>query len=218
MGGCCDPAGYDDLFGARYSRHLARRYRRRGLDRTATRMVAFLVEQGGVQGASVLEVGGGVGALHLELLRHGAARATNLELVDSYEADAATLAEEAGVADRVTRRQGVDLATHPDAVETHDIVVMHRVVCCYPDFRALLGAAAAHAGRLLVYSHPPLNPLSRALFAAENLAFRVRRTTFRTYLHDPDAMLTAAQQGPLRPAYRHRGTTWHVVGLAAPSA
>jgi len=211
MDGCCDSSGYGALFGQRFSRHLARRYRRRGLDRTATRMLDFLTTQG-VDGASVLEIGGGVGSLQLELLRRGATRATNLELVDSYDADAAALADEAGLTDRMTRRR-LDLATSPEAVQPHDIVVLHRVVCCYPDYERLLGAAAAHANRLLVYSHPPRNPVSRFLFAGENLLFRLRRNTFRTYLHDPAAMTAAAQRGGLTVGYRHRGLTWSVVGL-----
>ena len=216
MGGCCEPAGYDDLFGARFSRHLARRYRKRGLDKTAARMVAFLAEQG-VEGASVLEIGGGVGDLQLELLRRGAARATNLELVDSYDADARALADEAGLGDQVTRLQ-VDLATEPDAVEPHDIVVLHRVVCCYPDHQRLLGAAADHARRLLVFSHPPRNLVSRTVFGAENLLFRMRRMTFRTFVHDPASLVASAERDGLRPAYRQRGLAWHVVGLTADPA
>jgi 2-polyprenyl-3-methyl-5-hydroxy-6-metoxy-1,4-benzoquinol methylase len=213
MDGCCDPSGYGALFGSRFSRHLASRYRRKGLDRTATRMLDFLTAQG-VDGASVLEIGGGVGALQLELLRRGAARATNLELVDSYDADASALAGEAGVADRMTRRQ-LDLAASPDAVEPHDIVLLHRVVCCYPDYERLLGAAAGRANRLLVYSHPPRNPVSRFVFAGENLLFRLRRMTFRTFVHDPAAMAEAAQAGGLEVRYRHRRGVWHVVGLTA---
>ena len=214
MASCCEPPGYSDLFGARFSRRLARRYRRKGLDRTAARMVAFLEGQD-VGGASVLEIGGGVGDIQLELLRRGAARATNLELVDSYEADALALAAEAGVADRVTRRQ-LDLAAKPDAVERHDIVVLHRVVCCYPDATRLLDAAAARASRLLVFSHPPRHAVSRAMTATENLVFRLRRSEFRTWVHEPDALLAAAQGGRVGTAYRHRGAVWHVVGLAAP--
>ncbi len=42
-------------------------------------MVDWLVAQG-IQGSTVLEIGGGVGEIQLELLRHGAARTTNLEL------------------------------------------------------------------------------------------------------------------------------------------
>ena len=213
MGGCCEPKGYDDMFGARFSGHLARRYRKRGLDRTAARMVAFLAEQG-VDGATVLEVGGGVGDIQIELLRRGAASATNLELVDSYDADARALAADAGLTDRITRRQ-LDIAATPDAVEQHDIVVLHRVVCCYPDYQRLLGAAAEHAGRLMVFSHPPGGAISRAAVAAENLFFRVRRSPFRTFAHDPDAMTATVADHGMREAYRHRGLVWHVVGFTA---
>jgi magnesium-protoporphyrin O-methyltransferase len=197
MGGCCEPQGHDDMFGARFSRHLAKRYRKRGLDKTATRIVSFLAEQG-VDGASVLEIGGGVGDIQIELLRRGASRATNLELVDSYEDDARSLAADAGMSDRIRRRQ-LDIAATPDAVERHDIVVLHRVVCCYPDYQRLIGAASEHAGRLLVFSHPPRNIVSRLMFGAQNIFFKIRRTPFRTYAHDPEAM-TSAASGRLREA------------------
>jgi hypothetical protein len=44
-----------------------------------------------------------------------------------------------------------DLAADPGAVEPADLVVLHRVVCCYPDYERLLGAAADHARRGLVW-------------------------------------------------------------------
>lgn len=216
MGGCCGREGYDDAFGSWFSRRLARRYRRRGLDKTASRMVAFIAEQG-LSGASVLEIGGGVGGVQVELLRRGAVRTTNLELVDSYEADAKALAVAAGVADLITRRQ-LDIATSPEAVEPHDIVVLHRVVCCYLDYQRLLGAAADHATSLLVFSHPPRNLVSRAIFASENACRRLRRNQFRAYVHDPDALVAAAERANLQARYRHRGFAWHVVGLTAKSA
>ena len=112
------------MFGPRFARHLASRYRKRGIDKTAARMVAYLVDRG-LDGASGLEIGGGVGAIQLELLGQGASRTTNLELVDAYDTDATDLAETAGMRDRITRRQ-VDIAATPDVVETHDIVVLHR--------------------------------------------------------------------------------------------
>jgi hypothetical protein len=46
-----------------------------------------------------------------------------------------------------------------------DLVILHRVVCCYPDYERLLTAAADHARRALVFSYPPRNPLSRASYA-----------------------------------------------------
>ena len=89
--------------------------------------------------------------------------------------------------DRMTRHQ-VDIAATPDVVEANDIVVMHRVVCCYPDYERLLTAAADHAKRLMVFSHPTRNWLSRTATWLENVSFRVMGKSFRTFAHPPAAM------------------------------
>jgi hypothetical protein len=213
MGGCCDADGYDGMFGARFSRHIAKRYRKRGLDKSDTPRVGFLAAQC-VEGACVLEIVGGVGHIRLQPLRRGGGRATSPGLVDSFDADVREPAADAGHGDRVARHQ-VDLATPPDAVEPHDIAILHRVVRCYPDHQQLLTAAADHATAALVFSHQPRNPVSRAMFAAQNLAFRIRRTPFRGCVHEPGALTAAAHRGGLRPGYIHRGPAWPIVGLTA---
>ena len=196
------------MFGARFAKRRAARYRRRGLDPTA-RTIVELVTQGGVTGATVLEIGGGVGEIQLELLRRGAASATNLELSPGYEHEAAALIEEAGVGGRVHRRL-VDIATDPTAVEPADIVVLHRVVCCYPDVAKLLGAAADHARSQLVFSHPPRNAVTRAVVATQNLLFRVIGRDFRTFAHPPDAMFAVLAEHGLQLRGRHSGRMWQV--------
>jgi len=144
VSGCCDPRGCNDIFGPRFARHLASRYRKRGLDKTAARMVAYLADRG-VDGASVLEIGGGVGDIQLELLGRGVpAGPPILSLWTPTTPTRATSRSKLGMRDRMTRRQ-VDIAATPDRVEAHDIVVLHRVVCCYPDHERLLTAAADHA-------------------------------------------------------------------------
>jgi 2-polyprenyl-3-methyl-5-hydroxy-6-metoxy-1,4-benzoquinol methylase len=212
MTGCCDPRGCNDMFGPRFARHLASRYRKRGLDKTAARMVAYLVDRG-LDGASVLEIGGGVGDIQLELLRQGASRTTNLELVDAYDTNAADLAETAGMRDRMARRK-VDIAATPDEVDAHDIVVLHRVVCCYPDYERLLTAAADHAKQRLVFSHPPRNWMSRTFTCLQNISFRLIGKSFRTFAHPPAAMVAVAVGRGMRTDYTHRGPVWQIVGLA----
>jgi len=211
VAGCCDPRGCDRFFGARFARRVAGRYRRRGLDGTAGPMVDFL-EREGVAGASVLEIGGGVGEIHLELLRRGALRAVSLELSPAYDDEAARLAAEAGVAGRVERRLH-DVAVEPAAVAEADVVVLHRVVCCYPDYERLLLAAAGRARRLLVFSHPRRNAVSRFVVAAENLGLRLARREFRVFLHPPAAMLAVLAEQGLKPAFAHAGMAWEAHGL-----
>jgi len=208
--GRCDPRGCEQFFSPRFARYVASRYRRRGLDRPARRIVEFL-EQRGIQGATVLEVGGGVGEIQVELLRRGAARATNLELSPAYEAEAGELLRAAGLQGRAERRLH-DIAVDPDGVQPADVVVLHRVVCCYPDYQRLLSAAADHARRLLVFSYPPYHA-GRLLFAVQNLVFRLRRKQFRVFAHPPARMLAVLGERGLRPTLAHRGLVWQVAGL-----
>ena len=102
--------------------------------------------------------------------------------------EAAELLERTGMAARVERRF-LDIAQVPDEVERADVVVLHRVVCCYPDYERLLTAAASKAGRLLVFSHPPDNLVTRAVFWVDNGMRRIKGDTFRAFVHPPAAML-----------------------------
>ena len=102
---------------------------------------------------------------------------------------------------------------HQDLVDPADIVVLHRVVCCYPDYERLLGAAADHARRLLVFSHPPRNIASRSLVALQNVTFRLSGNTFQTFPHPPEAMLGVLERRGMRHVHSHAGLVWQVAGL-----
>lgn len=172
-------------------------------------MVDWLVSQG-IEGASVLEIGGGVGEIQIELLRHGASHATNLELSPSYDELAAALAGEAGVADRTVRRIG-DIAADGAVADVADVAVMHRVICCYPDADRLLGAAADHASRMVVLSHPPGHLAARAVAALENVALRVMGREYRAFAHRPEDLLATLRDHGFRAQHLHRGLAWHVI-------
>lgn len=190
---------------------MAKRYRKKGLDGTARRMVEFL-EANGLDGATVLEIGGGVGEIQIELLKAGAAHAVNLELSPAYDEEAERLVHEAALDGRVERRLH-DIAVDPEGVEAADIVLMHRVVCCYPDYERLLGAAAQRARRLLVFSYPPRNVLSRLFISAENFVFRLMRREYRSFAHPPAAMLGVLAEGGLRRTFVYHTLVWQVAGL-----
>jgi 2-polyprenyl-3-methyl-5-hydroxy-6-metoxy-1,4-benzoquinol methylase len=216
MAHCCDPRGCNEFFDPRFARRVAKRYRKRGVDKPARRMIEFL-EREGVRGLTVLEIGGGVGEIQLELLKRGARSSLNLELSDAYDAEAQRLAREAGLEGRAQRRLH-DIALDPDAVAPADIVVLHRVVCCYPDYERLLSAAAQHARRMLVFSHPPRNALSRLLVAAQGLLFRLKGSQFRVFAHPPEAMLAVLERHGLRRTFAHDGLVWHVAGVTRSGA
>jgi magnesium-protoporphyrin O-methyltransferase len=209
MSSCCAPR-YRRVFSKRLARRDARRYRRKGLDETARLIVDGLTDRG-VADATVLEVGGGVGAIDIELLKAGAREATVVELSEEYDEEAGRLLAESQLEGRVARRHG-DFVELGDRVAPADVVVMHRVVCCYPDPEALVGEAALHARRLLALSFPRENWWIRAGWSIVDVWFRLVYR-FESYIHAHRRILGAATRAGFRPVHEHSGRLWHVTVL-----
>jgi protein-L-isoaspartate O-methyltransferase len=176
------------------------------------RTMLDLLRARGVEGDTVLEIGGGIGALQIELLRAGAATAVNVELSGEWEDAARSLLRDAGLQESVERRIG-DAVAESAELEAADIVVMERVVCCYPDAEALVGVAADHARRVLVMSFPRDRWWNHVVVRVSNLVCRVRRIAFRSYVHPEAQVETTAESRGLRLAFDKRGAIWRVAAF-----
>jgi 2-polyprenyl-3-methyl-5-hydroxy-6-metoxy-1,4-benzoquinol methylase len=208
---CCTPAGYRTVFGTDMAERDARRYRKKGL-RGSARWLADRLADRGVRGRSVLEIGGGIGDIQVELVRAGAAHATNIEIIDTYEETARALMVEAGLDGRMDRRIAV-VGVQPDDAPTADIVVLHRVICCYPDPDALLAAACSHSCDSVAITIPRESWWNRLGVGAANMWFRLRRIEFRVYAHPIAPMLKLAASYGFRSTDNQRGRVWESIIL-----
>jgi 2-polyprenyl-3-methyl-5-hydroxy-6-metoxy-1,4-benzoquinol methylase len=187
---CCQ--GIDTVFGERAAAHDLKRYRKRGPSRPTRRLLAELRGRG-VGGATVLDIGGGIGAIQHDLLDAGAHRATSVEASAAYLRAAREEAERRGRSDRITLRHGDFTAVAGD-VEPADVVTLDRVICCYPDVEALVGRSAERARRLYGLVHPRETWWTRAWVVLANLGCRLLRKPFRAYVH-PVAAVDAIARG-----------------------
>jgi 2-polyprenyl-3-methyl-5-hydroxy-6-metoxy-1,4-benzoquinol methylase len=208
---CCSPAGYRWLFSEKVARRDAKRYARRGLDSTSRRIVGLLTRRG-FKGLTLLEVGGGVGALQIELLKLGLAHAQNIEITPTYEEAACDLLRSAGLENRVERKV-MDFAEAGDDVEAADIVILNRVLCCYPDMPKLTAAASAHCRQVMVLSFPKDRLWTRAALAVGNLLLRVTRRHFQVFVHRPERILAVAKRQGLMTTFNQPGRFWQVAEL-----
>lgn len=144
---CCE----EDLERIGYDGHHAAddlaRWQRSGPD-PATRELIDVLRAEGVEGATMLDIGAGVGVIHLTLLEAGAARATDVDASKDYLATARAEAERRGLVDRVVYRHG-DVVELADELPAADIVTLDSVICCYPYLAALLRAAVSRGPRLV---------------------------------------------------------------------
>lgn len=206
---CCQCQGIEQMFNDKMARRELRRYRRKGPAR-ATRQLLDAIADTGVAGSTFVDIGGGVGAIQHELMWRGAARGTSADASPAYLAAARSEAETRGYADRMAYVEG-DFVREANKVEAADIVTLDRVVCCYPDMPALVGAAARLAGRTLGLIIPRGTRFIRAGVGAVNRLQRLRRHPFRVYVHDPREVEAVLARHGLNRRYLHDGMVWRVL-------
>ena len=195
MGSCC--SDFCSLVNSHFDGTVAegdlKRYRRRGPNLT-TRLLRDMVAQAG-GGKTLIDVGGGIGALSIELLTAGIEHATIVEAAPAYSTVARREAERRGQAKRMTMLQG-DFATIGSTIPAADVVVMDRVVCCYPEFQPLLEEALRHSRRLFAFSYPRDVWYIRGVATLQNAVRTFRHNSFRFMVHPAAAMeALAGRQG-----------------------
>jgi SAM-dependent methyltransferase len=194
---CCRGAANDEFFDDRFVRRELKRYRRRG-PAPQTRKLLTAIEAAAIPpGSTLLDVGGGVGTIHHHLLERGFARATQIDASSAYLAAAAEEVERLGHNGRVDLRRG-DFQTLAIEIPPADVVTLDRVVCCDPDYEAMLGQAAAHALRLVAFTYPRPRWFVRAFVRVGNAARRMAGGTFQAYVHPPAAMAAVLERNGLR--------------------
>ena len=205
---CPQCVGIDQLFNDDEARSELARLHRKG-PRKTTRFLLEGVARAGVAGRTLLDVGGGVGAVHLGLLSAGAGRAVDVDASASLLRAARREAESRGLADRVTHRFG-DFVEMASEIPPADIVTLDRVLCCYPDMEALLGQCARHATTTLAMVFPRDTRRGRCINWLLNLGYRIRRTPFRTFVHPRARIENVLRCAGLEPAFHRHTLFWQV--------
>ena len=190
---CCQCQGIEGLFNQRQAARDLKAYERKGPAKS-TRLLLDALRGAGVEGATLLDIGGGIGAIQLNLLDAGVSSATDVDASSAYLAAAREEATRRGLSDRVSYQHGNFVELAP-TIAPADIVTLDRVICCYHDLPGLVGASAAKARRLYGLVYPRDNWLARMVAAGLGLIMRLQRNPFRFFAHrtrDVEALLHAA--------------------------
>ena len=191
---CAHCSDAQQLFNQRRARRELKKYRRKGAQ-GSTRLLIDTLRKLDTAHGSLLDVGGGIGAIQHELVSAGVAEVTSVDASEAYLNASRAEAERRGYADRATYRVGdfIDVATElPDA----DVVTLDRVVCCYPDMPRLVVASAAKARRLYGLVFPRRRWPVRIVIRCMNILEALKRNAFRVFIHPPEAIdATVRAQG-----------------------
>jgi magnesium-protoporphyrin O-methyltransferase len=213
---CAQCKGIEHQFDQGEARKKLRQFRRRGPDKTTRLLIEELraaLSASDVHDAVLLDIGAGLGAIHHELLDGRVSRAVHVDASTAQLAAAREETERRGHSSRVEFVFG-DFVALADAVPSADIVTLDRVICCYDDMNGLVQRSARKAGRFYGAVYPRQIGWMRIAIATINLIQRLKRSTFRVFLHDPAAIDATLRDAGLERRAMRRTLGWEVVVYA----
>jgi predicted RNA methylase len=200
----------------------AKRARRKEVTAGVTRELLKALGPARFEGRTVLDLGCGTGDLALATLARGATRATGVDLGSGAIEEAQALARERQVDDRSTFRVG-DAAKL--RLNGHDVILLNRVFCCYPEIDALLDNSLSAARYVYAFTAPPsagfAGTFARAETRIANTWYRIRDKKFRgfrVYVHDLEVVDRRIRAAGFQPSVEgRRRLVWHLAIYERPA-
>lgn len=206
MNECCDPKA------ARIGEHFDERI----VDwqpvspKTTDRLFGWL-EEAGLAGSSILDLGCGGGPLIIRALQAGAARGSGVDLSTESIALARDRAADIGRSADTDFIVG-DAATVP--LTTHDLVALDKAICCYPDAARLVDHSLAATGRVYGFVVPmsrgPWGLVNRVWMAWDWALDKIRGDEMFVRLHDVNAIRDRLIAAGFRPLREGRVSVWYI--------
>lgn len=218
MTSSCSPGGDccgTNAFFSRWSRYYARRFRSGGLEPVQKYLLDGIAAEP-IDASTVLDIGCGVGSLHLSLLQRGAATSVGVDLSEGMLQEARNFAETLGLKERTEYING-DFAALASSITACDITVLDKVVCCYEDIRSLVISSTGKTKRVYALTHPKENILMKGLFKGHVALARIFGWSFHPFWHDWATMKSLIIAQGFTLAYDRSTLAWHVLVFRRPS-
>jgi len=180
---CC---GANQQFDIKNAKKDLKRYLKRGPRKPSKRLTEAFKKLD-INNLSLLDIGGGVGPIPLELIPQGLSKVTDVDASEGYINVAKSEAEKRGYQDKVSYLSGDFMDVHSQ-VDPHDIVTLDKVICCYPFVEELLKTSLSKAKTYYALVHPQDNFLARLVVWGLNLSLKLRGNPFRAFIHDQNVI------------------------------
>ncbi len=182
---CC---GANQLFDDKSAKKDLKRYLKKG-PRKPTKLLVDTLKKLDLKGLSLLDIGGGIGPIPLELIPEGISKVIDIDASSGYIHIAKLEAEKRGYTNIIKYQLGDFVDVSPQ-INPHDIVTLDKVICCYPHVDELLKASLSKATKYYGVVYPQTNWVSKFMATLINLTMWFKKNPFRTFIHPTELVHT----------------------------
>ena len=207
---CCQFEGVEEIFDGNKAQSKLADYREHGPQKT-TRILVDALLVAGIDDHTLLDIGGGIGAIQHELLKAGVPRATDFEASSAYIEACKAEAARLGHANRIEHIHG-NFANFGNEIPSADIVTLERVICCYPDMYGLVNESCTRTRRLLGLVFPQNTWwVKLGMEIIYNLKLKIQRIPFRVYMHPTDKVDATVRSHGFEQRFYDKAGPWQVM-------
>ncbi len=183
---CCNQQLYDTTFDAKLAQTELEDYLRSGLKKSS-RPFLEAINSLPLDGKSLLDIGGGIGAVTFELFGKGISEVTHVDISKAYVDVFQAEAERRSLMDKVKSHHG-NFPELESRIAEADLVTLDKVICCYNDYEELVGASVGKARQWYVYSIPRDLWWVRVRFWFDDLIDRIWGKRLAVYYHSVEGI------------------------------
>ncbi|MFA5833297.1 MAG: methyltransferase domain-containing protein [Bacteroidota bacterium] len=209
MPNCCSTPSISESTGkffSKRSKRYARSFRKGKLERIQHYLIEEICKEG-LEGKTILDIGSGVGKLHLTLLRRGASFATGVDMSEEMIGHAKAFAKNFSVEQKTSYQHG-DFLNIAGSIASADITMLDKVICCYEDLEGLISLSAKKTNTIYALIFPSNTFIVHLIFTLEIAFAKLFRSGFRPYWHEWNNVQTILTKQGFTRSYSRTMMLW----------
>ena len=209
VGSDCACAGVNILFGERNARKEYKKYLKKGPHKMTLRLLEALKKEN-INGMSLIDIGGGVGAIHHTLLSDGLDRAIDVDGSEAYIEKSKEESIRLGNGDKLSHQFG-DYVEEADGLGKADIITLDKVLCCYRDMRDLVARSTANATKYYGVIYPVDRWWMKWLMNVGNVLVKLKSRKFKSYIHSTVEVEAIIAGNGFKRKFYYKNLMWQVI-------
>ncbi len=202
---CC---GADMLFDFDSAQKQLKKYIKKG-PQGSTRSLIKALSPYKKANKSLLDIGGGIGAIQWDFLNSNGAHATDVDASSGYlnTARSYALSNNWESKTRFIKGDFVDVSSQ---IETYHFVTLDKVICCYPGYQHLLANAMAKCDEIMGLTFPMGGPIAHIFSFFNRMYMKIRKIPFRSYIHSAKTVEKIITANGFQIVHRSISFPWRV--------